>query len=214
LWPKERREAPEPKKRNGQSVPPWIEGNREGLSDDPSDLPPSPPSLEDVKRALSVVDPDTDRQAWFEIGCALHSWGGEVGLDLWDTWSSRGTKYKSGEMQGQRDSIKRGNYPYTIATLFYYADQANPNWRRSGERADTGQDNSAADDRKEPKSTSDKVLLDPADPMRSARALVDRLYTESDGKRIMHRHRVLALGRIALYQHRGRNAPQPGLAIS
>jgi hypothetical protein len=58
----------------------------------------------ELRIMLSRLEPDTDYDEWLHVGMALHheTRGGEVGLELWDTWSSKGTKY-----QGHEDLAKR-----------------------------------------------------------------------------------------------------------
>jgi hypothetical protein len=93
---------------------------------------PSVP-YERVKAALSVIDPSIDRATWFEIGCALYTQlGDREGFELWNGWS-RGSqeKYKEREMDGQWASIIKGKYPFTIGTLFHFANEAKPNWREA-----------------------------------------------------------------------------------
>ena len=57
----------------------------------------------EVQSALETLDPDMGREDWLHCGMAIH-WAGtqtdrlDEALQLWDSWSSRGTKYK-----GQRD---------------------------------------------------------------------------------------------------------------
>ncbi len=65
----------------------------------------------ELKILLSRLDPDTDYDEWLGVGMALHheTRGGEIGLELWDTWSSRGTKYKGLEdLQRRWDGFKQG----------------------------------------------------------------------------------------------------------
>lgn len=49
-------------------------------------------SVEDIRSALSYIDPDMDYMDWIFIGMGLHRDG--FALDLWDEWSARGSKYK------------------------------------------------------------------------------------------------------------------------
>lgn len=79
----------------------------------------SEPGCGDVDAARSVLskfDPDVPYPDWFEIGAALHHEfdGGVDGLDLWDEWSSDGSKYNGIEdlekhwvtMDAARDGAK------------------------------------------------------------------------------------------------------------
>jgi hypothetical protein len=51
-------------------------------------------SLEQARRAVEQLDPDVDFETWLRVGMALHHELGAQGLDVWDQWSSRGSKYK------------------------------------------------------------------------------------------------------------------------
>jgi hypothetical protein len=96
--------------------------------------PPNEQSVLDerIKTALSVIDPDVDRATWFQIGCALYKQLGDAGFALWDGWSCGGRKYNAREMSGQWTSIAKVNgYAYNIGTLFYFANQAQPDWDRT-----------------------------------------------------------------------------------
>ena len=100
---------------------------------DPSESPaPRDQSvpIERVVAALSVIDPDIERKPWFNIGCALFAQlGDEQGFKLWNEWSSKAKeKYNEREMAGQWKSIVKKNYPYNIGTVFYHANEAQPDW--------------------------------------------------------------------------------------
>jgi hypothetical protein len=86
--------------------------------------------IEEAREGLELIDPDIGRHDWFAIGCALYKQFGDDGLDLWDEWSSKGSKYNAREMDGQRASIARGDgYGYTIGTLIHFANEVRPAWR-------------------------------------------------------------------------------------
>ena len=51
-------------------------------------------SFEQARRAVEQLDPDVDFETWLRVGMALHHELGAQGLDVWDQWSSRGSKYK------------------------------------------------------------------------------------------------------------------------
>ncbi len=53
-------------------------------------------SAEDLQPYLDNLDPDVDYNDWLSVGMAIHhgTGGSDEGLDLWDQWSSNGTKYK------------------------------------------------------------------------------------------------------------------------
>jgi hypothetical protein len=87
--------------------------------------PPANPSddLQKAFTALQFVSPDCEYQTWIEIGQALHTAFGATGYELWNSWSSRGSKYK-----GERDidshwkSFHQGK-GVTLGTLFHLAKE-------------------------------------------------------------------------------------------
>ena len=82
-----------------------------------------------IEDELLLIDPDIDRNTWFQIGCALFSeCGDQAGFALWDQWSSNGAKYKPREMEPQwRSIVKASGYDYTIDTVFKAVDAATLN---------------------------------------------------------------------------------------
>ena len=92
-------------------------------------------SWSEVMGALESIDPDCGREEWLHCGMAVHyaahqQGRGDEGYQLWDQWSSRGSKY-----QGQRDTTycwrsfhadKPGGI--TLGTLFKLARDAG--WER------------------------------------------------------------------------------------
>ena len=58
------------------------------------------PCPDEVAEILSHIPPDCSYADWLAVLMGLHEWSGgsEQGLSLADGWSSKGTKYKSGEV--------------------------------------------------------------------------------------------------------------------
>ena len=77
--------------------------------------------LDRAIKALHHISPDCDYEQWIELGQALHTEFGEVGLGPWMTWSMAGQKY-----QGTKDievhwkSFHQGK-GVGLGTLFKYA---------------------------------------------------------------------------------------------
>jgi len=70
--------------------------------------------------ALEAIDPDCGYDDWLAVGQALHEGynGSNRGLELWDQWSRRGSKYEEnrpGELQDKWQSF--GRYQGTRRTL-------------------------------------------------------------------------------------------------
>jgi hypothetical protein len=86
------------------------------------------PSQAKIEAALWGVDPDIDRQFWIAIGYVLYVELDDYGLQLWAEWSSRGAKYKAREMRKQCISLTKKKYGWTVATLFWAANQASRDW--------------------------------------------------------------------------------------
>jgi len=79
--------------------------------------------LQKASTALQFVSPDCEYQTWIEIGQALHTAFGVTGYELWNSWSSKGSKY-----QGDKDidshwkSFHQGK-GVTLGTLFHLAKE-------------------------------------------------------------------------------------------
>lgn len=80
---------------------------------------------QDVEDALEHLDPDCAMQQWIEIAASLKHQFGEAGFDLWDKWSSKGSKYEgTEETQYRWGTLKAhpvGRAPITIRSLFKLA---------------------------------------------------------------------------------------------
>ncbi len=91
----------------------------------------SVPDETKVVSALEHLDPDCGYDDWFKIGMALHSWNASQGLELWDGWSSKSSKYREGECESKWSSFK-GDGGITVASLL---DMAMKNgWRVEREK--------------------------------------------------------------------------------
>lgn len=92
----------------------------------PIDFSPIIKPQDDYARAanaLQFISPDIEYDQWIELGQALHTAFGQQGKDLWQQWSSSGSKY-----QGDKDidthwkSFHQGK-GVTLGTLFHTAKQ-------------------------------------------------------------------------------------------
>jgi RecA-family ATPase len=86
---------------------------------DPLDQkPPIGLTKEECQAMLNSLNPDCNRDQWRNVGMALHHEFGDEGLDLWNTWSMPGAKYKEGECEKQWESFGKYNgRPITAAYL-------------------------------------------------------------------------------------------------
>jgi len=66
---------------------------------------------------LSAIPPDCDYDEWLKVGMALKHEGASV--DVWDSWSSGGSKYKPGECQKKWNGFNR--HDVTGGTLYHIA---------------------------------------------------------------------------------------------
>lgn len=80
--------------------------------------------LEQVNRMVSGINPDNlEYDEWLRIGLAIHSqYPDDDGLEVWDEWSSSGTRYKEGECHKRWNAFDP-NGGTRMATLFWYAEQ-------------------------------------------------------------------------------------------
>lgn len=90
-------------------------------------------SVDESYDLLQQLDPDTSRDEWIRVGMALHHEydGEEDGFDLWNDWSSCGSKYPSEEaLRTQWDSFTRrvgpGRKQITMATVKHMVKQGQP----------------------------------------------------------------------------------------
>ena len=85
----------------------------------------------EIRECLDHIEPDCGYEDWRNIGMALHHQyeGSDIGLELFDKWSSKGSKY---EGQGSLDKKWQSfaNYsgtPVTIGTLIKMATEGGAN---------------------------------------------------------------------------------------
>ncbi len=82
-----------------------------------------------LRKALSYLDPDIRMNEWVRYGMGLfHQYDGDhEGFDLWDEWSSGGSKYNETEMAARWRSFEANlatTNPVTAATIIHAARQA------------------------------------------------------------------------------------------
>lgn len=90
-------------------------------------------TIEEMEAVLEQLDPDCSREEWIRAAMGLHheTEGDDTGFQLWDEWSSRGSKYPGEEaLRAQWDSFTRRDggrrAPVTFATVIRMANQLKP----------------------------------------------------------------------------------------
>lgn len=82
-------------------------------------------STQDVAEVLSWINPDVDYDTWVRCGMAIHHTLNGGGFDIWDDWSSKGSKYSGSEqLERHWHSFGKSGNPVTYGTLIHYAEMA------------------------------------------------------------------------------------------
>jgi hypothetical protein len=99
--------------------------------DDPEPVDPGR-----IAAALDVVDSNCPYEVWLKVAAALYHALGEEGFEVFDTWSAKatgtcddGTARYTPDKSRERWRGARTMHSITIATLFHYANEADPTWR-------------------------------------------------------------------------------------
>lgn len=83
---------------------------------------PTGANVEEVRDALTFIDPDCEHDDWKNIGMALQAEFGDSGLSLWDEWSSKGEKYPgTRELSSKYHTFMPKAGGVSIKTLFKMA---------------------------------------------------------------------------------------------
>lgn len=92
---------------------------RRDINSEPAATSPVAPlglNREQICQALAALDPDCGYDEWLRVGMALHHETAGEGLDAWDEWSSRGSKYPGRDLlEGKWDGFGRGGQRPTTA---------------------------------------------------------------------------------------------------
>lgn len=84
-----------------------------------------PADLIIVNIALDLI-PSDDYKTWFEIGCAIaHE---DLGFEVFDRWSRKSDKYDKEICELKWEECRK-IHKYTVATIYHYANEIDPNWR-------------------------------------------------------------------------------------
>jgi putative DNA primase/helicase len=97
---------------------------------------PQPVDREELEAALFVINSNCSYEKWLKIAAGLRYALGEAGYELFDRWSARatgnaadGTPLYTPEKSRERWRGARTMSGVSTGTIFYYADQADPDWR-------------------------------------------------------------------------------------
>lgn len=84
----------------------------------------APTSVEEVREALSYIDPDCEYSDWISVLAAIHHTFGWDGIELAETWSSASSKHKDGDVERRfRSFDSTPTTGITKSTLFRLAEQ-------------------------------------------------------------------------------------------
>lgn len=73
---------------------------------------------------LACIDPDTDHDTWIRCGMAVHHASKGTGIDVWDAWTAKGTKYPGPDVLQKRwHWFGKASNPVTLGTLKHHAEQ-------------------------------------------------------------------------------------------
>lgn len=96
----------------------------------PTEFNDSEVSLNHASAMLAYISSDCSRDEWVSIGMALRDEFGDAAFSLWDSWSSKSSKYKQREMHTIWRSFNGGGV--SIGTLIHYAQ--NGGWIKKYEQ--------------------------------------------------------------------------------
>lgn len=153
-------------------------------------------ALKQVPLTLEGVGPAGDYEHWLKIGMALHhgSNGADEGLEAWHDWSEQqADKYDSDVLDDKWHGFRSdGATSITIATLFHSAKDNGwtpPPMAMPFDVVKPYEGDSAATPESEHPTidaATKRLVLNPKDPMRSARALVAQNFTR-EGAQVLRR---------------------------
>ena len=114
---------------------------------------PEPVDRDKIEAALNVISSDCSYEIWLKVAAALRYALGEAGFELFDQWSAKASHQYTPEGSQERWRGARTMTDISTATIFFYADQADPGWRdryllermNNAFRASTGSDAAGPD---------------------------------------------------------------------
>jgi hypothetical protein len=124
----EQKEAQEPPDWLLQKIREHYERREKAKKLDPP--PDQKVDIEQIKAMLNFI-PSDDYQTWIAIGGALRNAFGEDGYALFEEWSAKSAKFNPTGCRYKWDKGIASLTEFGLGTIFHYADEANPYWRRS-----------------------------------------------------------------------------------
>ena len=102
-----------------------------------TDDDPEPVDRDKIEAALDVVSSDCSYAVWLSVAGALHHALGEFGFELFDRWSAKATgkaddgtpRYTARQKPRNAGAARARCGSSPRRTIFYLADQADPDWR-------------------------------------------------------------------------------------
>jgi hypothetical protein len=132
-------DPPVPPPPDAEMVAAMIRDVGRGLSSRPEDnatyAPISADDLEQEMRAALMVIPSDDYRDWIKIGAAIRTGLGDAGGTLFHEWSQGSHKYDERECTKKWDKQIPKISRVTVNTIFWLADQRDPEWRDIYRRA-------------------------------------------------------------------------------
>ena len=86
----------------------------------------APANMDELNVAVHELDPNIRYAEWVSIGMALKATGEPEAFDIFDSWSSQGSKYKEGECLKKWNSFTGSGMSFR--SIFHKANEINPNW--------------------------------------------------------------------------------------
>lgn len=82
-----------------------------------------------VQAALNQFSSNCHYEDWIQVAAALRSEFGEDGEDLFHYWSAKSPQYSEHECSTKWVQTASLAGHYSVGTIFYFAEKANPGWR-------------------------------------------------------------------------------------
>lgn len=85
------------------------------------------PDVDAIRAALDAI-PAEDYEDWYKLGAAIYRTLGEGGFSLFQHWSQKSKKYNAKDCARKWKQVQNMR-DVNVGSIFFYADQADHNWR-------------------------------------------------------------------------------------